>query len=403
MEQYFEESGYTYADYEADKELDNAEKSSDKPVFNVNMVYRLEGEDLVVEIPLAELEGKDEYPIYSITPLPFFGAGGKEDDGYLLVPEGGGAIINFNNGKLSQNSYYANLYGWDMALGRDAVVHNTRIYYNTFGISEGDDSFLCIMEEGVPYAAVQADISGHFNSYNYANVAYSITPREQYDVSEIANSSVYTYLKQLPDETLTQRYRFVDSGSYVDMAKIYQSYLKDKYTGYFTMNEDTQAPVTVEIVGAVDKVKQIVGLAQLIHSVDSVELMSAISREAEKKGIVQDILLEVNVAGEASKSGIAPENLPELLEKAGDFPGLRVRGLMAVPPICRFPDENLPYFNHMHQLFIDNGAKKYDNVAMDFMSMGMSGDYQAAISCGANMIRLGTAIFGKRLYPEKKV
>ena len=260
MEQYFEESGYTYADYEADKELDNAEKSSDKPVFNVNMVYRLEGEDLVVEIPLAELEGKDEYPIYSITPLPFFGAGGKEDDGYLLVPEGGGAIINFNNGKLSQNSYYANLYGWDMALGRDAVVHNTRIYYNTFGISEGDDSFLCIMEEGVPYAAVQADISGHFNSYNYANVAYSITPREQYDVSEIANSSVYTYLKQLPDETLTQRYRFVDSGSYVDMAKIYQSYLKDKYTGYFTMNEDTQAPVTVEIVGAVDKVKQIVGV-----------------------------------------------------------------------------------------------------------------------------------------------
>ena len=224
------------------------------------MVYRLEGEDLVVEIPLAELEGKDEYPIYSITPLPFFGAGGIEDDGYLLVPEGGGAIINFNNGKLSQNSYYANLYGWDMALGRDAVVHNTRIYYNTFGISEGDDSFLCIMEEGVPYAAVQADISGHFNSYNYANVAYSITQREQYDVSEIANSSVYTYLKQLPDETLTQRYRFVDSGSYVDMAKIYQSYLKDKYTGYLTLNEDTQAPVTVEIVGAVDKVKQIVGV-----------------------------------------------------------------------------------------------------------------------------------------------
>ena len=76
---------------------------------------------------------------------------------------------------------------------------------------------------------------------------------------------------------------------------------------------------------------------------------------------------------------------------------------MAIPPICRFPDENLPYFNLMHQLFIDNGEKKYDNVVMDFMSMGMSGDYQAAISCGANMIRIGTAIFGKRLYPEKKV
>ena len=151
-----------------------------------------------------------------------------------------------------------------------------------------------------------------------------------------------------------------------------------------------------------NKVKQIVGVAQLIHSVDSVELMSAISREAEKKGVVQDILLEINVAGEASKSGAAPEKLPELLEKADDFPGLRVRGLMAIPPICRFPDENLPYFNLVQQLFIDNGGKKYDNVVMDFMSMGMSGDYQAAISCGANMIRIGTAIFGKRQYPEKK-
>ena len=151
-----------------------------------------------------------------------------------------------------------------------------------------------------------------------------------------------------------------------------------------------------------NKVKQVVGKAALIQSVGSLELLEEIEKQADKLGIVQDILLEVNVAGEASKSGAAPENLPELLEKAGDFPGLRVRGLMAVPPICRFPDENLPYFNLMHQLFIDNGAKKYDNVVMDFMSMGMSGDYQAAISCGANMIRLGTAIFGKRLYPEKK-
>ena len=147
-----------------------------------------------------------------------------------------------------------------------------------------------------------------------------------------------------------------------------------------------------------NKVKQVVGVAQLIHSVDSVELMSAISREAEKKGVVQDILLEINVAGEASKSGVAPENLPELLEKAGDFPGLRVRGLMAIPPICCFPDENLPYFNLMQQLFIDNGEKKYDNVVMDFMSMGMSGDYMTAIECGANMVRVGSAIFGPRNY-----
>lgn len=260
MEQYFEEAGYTLEDYAADKELNQAEKTSDKPIFNVNMIYRLEGGDFVVEIPLNELEYKTEYPIYTVTPLPYFGAGGAEDEGYLLVPEGGGALISFNNGKTAQNSYYANMYGWDMALSRDAVVHNTRAYYNTFGVSQGDDSFLCILEEGVPYASVQADISGRNNSYNYVSAVYSVNLREKYDVGEIANSAVYVYLPELPEETLTQRYRFVDSGSYVDMAKEYRGYLKDKYDGYLTRNDDTETPVAVEIVGAVDKVRQVLGV-----------------------------------------------------------------------------------------------------------------------------------------------
>ena len=127
-------------------------------------------------------------------------------------------------------------------------------------------------------------------------------------------------------------------------------------------------------------------------------LMKEISRQAIKRGIRQDILLEVNTGGEASKSGFAPEALREALERAGDFPGIFVRGLMTIPPICRMPEENLPYFDLLRQLFIDNSEKKYDNVRMDFMSMGMSGDYEAAIACGANIVRVGTAIFGQRHY-----
>ena len=260
MEEYFEEYGYTYEKFMEDRELDFSEKSSDNPVFNVSMVYRLEDDDLKVELALGDLEYEDDYPIYTLTPLPYFGAGGVDDEGYMLVPEGGGAIINFNNGKIAQNSYYANMYGWDMALSREAVVHNTRAYYNTFGISQGDDSFLCILEEGAPYASIQVDISGHNNSYNYANAVYSVSLREQYDVGDIASSAIYVYLPELPDETLTLRYRFVDSGSYVDMAKEYQGYLKDKYGDSFTINDDTEAPVAIEIVGAVDKVKQIMGV-----------------------------------------------------------------------------------------------------------------------------------------------
>ena len=151
-----------------------------------------------------------------------------------------------------------------------------------------------------------------------------------------------------------------------------------------------------------NKAKQVVGLAKLIHSVDSTELLALISRLADARGIVQDLLLEVNIAGETAKSGFSPEEIPEALAFASALPGIRVRGLMAIPPICRFPDENRPFFLRMQKLFVDNGGKKYDNVSMDFLSMGMSGDYAEAIACGANLVRVGTAIFGARIYPEIK-
>ena len=149
-----------------------------------------------------------------------------------------------------------------------------------------------------------------------------------------------------------------------------------------------------------NKAKQVVGLAKLIHSVDSQELLALISRLAEARGLVQDVLLEVNIAGEAAKSGFAPEDVPQALAFASQLPGVRVRGLMAIPPICSFPDQNRPFFLRMRKLFVDNGGKKYDNVSMDFLSMGMSGDYQEAIACGADLVRIGTAVFGPRDYSK---
>lgn len=150
-----------------------------------------------------------------------------------------------------------------------------------------------------------------------------------------------------------------------------------------------------------NKVKQVVGLASLIHSADSRELLSCIDRCAAAKGLIQDVLLEVNIGAEPSKSGFEAGQIPEILAQAGSFSALRIRGLMAIPPICSCEAEILPYFQRMQQLFVDNGAKKYDNVFMDFLSMGMSGDYRQAIACGANMIRLGSAVFGPRNYDIK--
>lgn len=257
---YFEEAGYTYEQYLANKELDLSEKVSDKPIYNISVIYRLDGDDFVVEVPYSEMEFPEKYPIYSLSVLPYFGAGGVKDEGFLFVPEGSGALINFNNGKTAQNSYYANMYGWDMDLIRDSVVHNTRTVFNTFGIANKDDSFICVLEEGAPYASIQADISGKMNCYNYVNAAYRMMMREEYDVGDIANSAVFVYIDSLPDEKIVQRYSFLHSGSYVDMAKDYKGYLENKYGDYLTMNTDTEAPAVVEILGAVDKVKQVFGV-----------------------------------------------------------------------------------------------------------------------------------------------
>lgn len=145
-----------------------------------------------------------------------------------------------------------------------------------------------------------------------------------------------------------------------------------------------------------NKVKAVVGRAGLIESVDSAVLLRLIGERAVKLGITQDVLIELNVAGEASKTGLEPSDLESVLETAASEPGIRVRGLMAIPPISVKSGANRGHFSAMYKLFIDIGAKKYDNVFMDFLSMGMSGDFKDAIAEGANMVRVGSAIFGTR-------
>ena len=149
-----------------------------------------------------------------------------------------------------------------------------------------------------------------------------------------------------------------------------------------------------------NKVTNVVGLASLIHSIDSFSLLEAVSQAAEAKRIIQDVLLEINIAAEATKSGFSPADTADIIESAQRLKGVRIRGLMAIPPICEKPEDNHPFFAQMQQLFIDIGAKKYDNSSMDFLSMGMSHDYSEAIKCGSNMVRIGTALFGPRNYSK---
>lgn len=147
-----------------------------------------------------------------------------------------------------------------------------------------------------------------------------------------------------------------------------------------------------------NKVKDIIGKVEMIESVHSEKLATVIGKLSSERGIVTDILLEVNIGNEESKSGFLPSELTDAVRKIASISGVRIRGLMAIPPICEKKDEIMAFFSEMHNLFIDIDTKKIDNVSMEYLSMGMSGDYYEAILSGSNIIRLGTALFGQRNY-----
>ena len=148
-----------------------------------------------------------------------------------------------------------------------------------------------------------------------------------------------------------------------------------------------------------NKVKQVVGKVDLIQSVGSLELLAEVDKQAEKLGLVQDILLEVNIGGEEAKSGFAPGAVEDAAARAKECAGVRVRGLMTIPPANATREENMVYFQKVKALYVDISEKMYDN-KLEYLSMGMSGDYADAIRAGANMVRVGTAIFGARDYSK---
>ena len=147
-----------------------------------------------------------------------------------------------------------------------------------------------------------------------------------------------------------------------------------------------------------NKVKYVVDKACLIHSVDSLRLAEQINSEAEKKNVICNILIEVNIAGEESKFGVAKDEVKPLLEAIKNLKHVHVKGLMTIAPFVDDAEDNRKYFREMHKLFIDMRQEKADNIEMEVLSMGMTGDYQVAIEEGATMVRVGTGIFGERNY-----
>ena len=257
MEELFGKQGFTYEDYLENRELYKEENIKEVPAFNISVIYKLDSNGFTIEIPFDEISYRLKYPIIQVSALPYFGAGGPADTGYMLVPEGGGSIINFNNGKTKQNGYYSDCYGWDYATDRTAVMTETRASFPVFGISSEDSSFISIIKSGAEYAGVTAEIAGKLGSYNYARFDYKMLHREAYEVTTRTTNSQYSYENNLPvGETIVQSFVFLDSPSYVDMAKEYRSYL---FAGAKKIKNNS-IPLAVELIGSIEKKQQVFGI-----------------------------------------------------------------------------------------------------------------------------------------------
>lgn len=226
--------------------------------------------------------------------------------------------------------------------------------------------------------------------HNYENIIRNIedaalaSGRRAEDITFLAATK--TVDPEFINYAISLGLRFIGENKVQELLSKYDSYDLDNSQLHFIGHLQT------------NKVRQIVGKVSMIQSVDSLRLAQEISRQSIKQGINTDILIEVNVGREENKSGVMPENLEELLCQISSLENISVQGLMAIPPICENEQKIRGYFQIMRNMFLDISSKKIDNIKMGTLSMGMSGDYREAILEGANLVRIGSSLFGARNY-----
>ena len=252
VEGYFAEIGYDQEQYETDMQNVAQTEENHGPFFNATMTLRLEGNQMVVEVPYNDITYEADYPLTYVSVLPMFGAAGTDQEGFIFIPEGSGGVINYNNGKLSQSVYYANLYGWDYGLERTEAVSETEDTFGVFGMGQPDGSFICVLGDASSYGGIYADIAGRFNSFNTVYCKYNLIHYGQFKLSGRTNEQVLMYENTIPEDTIVQRYCFVDTDNYVGMAEAYGDYLRS-LPEFRQEQADPEVPVHVELIGAINK------------------------------------------------------------------------------------------------------------------------------------------------------
>jgi hypothetical protein len=261
FEGFFAAAGYTREEYYEDSARYVVSSGVERPAFTVTLRYTLDGNSLIVSVPFNKVAYRTSYPIIRLDILPFMGAGGTEDQGYLLVPDGSGALLYFNNQKYNQNASNNMVYGWDEAMPREVVVSDNKASYPVFGIQKNGNALVCIIEEGASYARVQADVAGRNCSYNSVFAYFDMVHGAVMDISGRSDRAVYLYESGLPqDESITLRYTLCANDGYVGMAKEYRSWLLQKYPELANSAQTAGVPIAVEIVGAVNKTQHRLGI-----------------------------------------------------------------------------------------------------------------------------------------------
>jgi hypothetical protein len=261
MEDYFKEAGYTYEEYFEDISTYSAGGAFNKPAFSLTLRYSLEGKSLVVNVPFDKIAYLPAFPILRLSLLPFMGAGGINDEGYMLVPDSSGALIYFNNKKQTQTPYSIRVYGWDEAMPRDAIVSDNKALFPAFGIHKNGSAMLCVIEEGSSYASVRADVSGRNSSWNMVYPLFDIVHGAKMDITGRNERDVYLYESSLPaEENITLRYTLCEKSGYMGMAQEYRSWLLNKYPSLANRPSQDDVPIAVEIIGAVNKTQHRLGL-----------------------------------------------------------------------------------------------------------------------------------------------
>jgi hypothetical protein len=263
MEEYFRNAGYTYEDYFEDSMRYPAVGDMNRPAFSLKLRYMLDGRSLLLNVPYDSIAYRPNFPMTRLSLLPFMGSGDVNDEGFLFVPCGSGAIINFNNGKQNQLAYTNNVYGWDEALPREAVISDNRAPYPAFGIQKNGHALLGIIEEGASYAYIRADVSGRNSSWNRVFPYFDIVHGARMDISgRRTDRAVYLFENGLPaGESITIRYIPCETPGYVGMAKEFRAWLLRRYPAFANRPApQSGVPVVVEVIGAVNKTQHRLGI-----------------------------------------------------------------------------------------------------------------------------------------------